>query len=331
MIIIIVSSSKFFSMRKFLLVLGVVLLVLVVISLFGGDQKTERKEINRLSSIPVDVVKSTPEEDMYSPILYSDEFLTPVPVKAISSAGAEDSPFIPADRDELYFFFTPDVRIPVEKQVSDGVTGIYVSQRGSDGEWQEPERVWLQRPGKLSLDGCEFVSGDSMLFCAAREGFTGLHWFSAKRQADDTWGDWQLADFLPEYEVGELHIFGDELYYHSTRAGGQGENDIWRLTFKEGEWRDPENVAVVNSSSNDGWPYVSPDGSELWFLRNYLGTPAIFRSQRGSDGEWQEPEMIVSQFAGEPTLDRDGNLYFVHHYYRNGVMLEADIYIAKRK
>ena len=46
---------------------------------------------------------------------------------------------------------------------------------------------------------------------------------------------------------------------------------------------------------------------------------------------WSEPEMIVSQFAGEPTLDDADNLYFVHHYYKAGVMIEADIYVAYRK
>jgi hypothetical protein len=40
---------------------------------------------------------------------------------------------------------------------------------------------------------------------------------------------------------------------------------------------------------------------------------------------------MVSSFAGEPTLDAQGNLYFVHHFYSGGVMLEADIYVAYRK
>jgi hypothetical protein len=80
----------------------------------------------------------------------------------------------------------------------------------------------------------------------------------------------------------------------------------------------------------DGFPFVSTDGSELWFTRTYLGTPAIYRSVRAA-GMWGEPELIVSQFAGEPTLDDAGNLYFVHHYYENGVMIEADIYVAYKK
>jgi hypothetical protein len=61
-----------------------------------------------------------------------------------------------------------------------------------------------------------------------------------------------------------------------------------------------------------------------------LGSPAIFRALRTPDG-WSEPEMIVERFAGEPTLDAEGNLYFVHHYFRDGVMLEADLYVARRR
>ena len=45
----------------------------------------------------------------------------------------------------------------------------------------------------------------------------------------------------------------------------------------------------------------------------------------------QEGELIVSRFAGEPTLDAQGHLYFVHHYYDDGVMLEVDIYVAHRR
>jgi hypothetical protein len=50
------------------------------------------------------------------------------------------------------------------------------------------------------------------------------------------------------------------------------------------------------------------------------------------DGSWGEPEEMISNFAGEPTLDDEGNLYFVHHFFsQDGKMLEADIYVAYRK
>jgi len=50
-----------------------------------------------------------------------------------------------------------------------------------------------------------------------------------------------------------------------------------------------------------------------------------------TDKGWGDKELMVSNFAGEPTLDSEGNLYFTHHYFRDGVMIEADIYVAYRR
>ncbi|MEK7087050.1 MAG: hypothetical protein AAB935_02195, partial [Patescibacteria group bacterium] len=236
--------------------------------------------------------------------------------------------FIPVDRDELYFFFTPDVKVPPEKQLLDGVTGIYVS-KNIGGKWQNAERVLLQNSKKLALDGCEFVAGDKMWFCSAREGYTGIHWFTADYK-DGKWTNWKNADFKKEYEAGELHIFNDELYFHSARTGSKGGNDIWISKNINGEWQEPQNIEAVNTESNEGWPYITVDGKELWFNREYKGAPAIFRSKKVNE-VWQTPELIISQFAGEPTLDKNGNIYFVHHFFKDSKMLEADIYVVYKK
>jgi hypothetical protein len=305
-------------------------LIIILFHGCGGDNpEPEYPKVTREESIPYYAVKQTPATDNFPPVLHSDEYESPVPVGyPVNTAGGEDSPFIPAGRDELYFFFTPDVNIPAEDQVMDNVTGIYVSDY-SNGTFLPPERVWLQDPGKLALDGAEFVQGNNMLFASAREGYTGIHWFSAE-YSDGKWTDWQPADFEPAFEVGELHIHGDELYYHSSRAGGKGNLDIWRLSDSGGEWQNPVNVETVNTDADEGWPYITPDGNELWFTRTYLGSPAIFRSTK-QNGEWLDPELIISQFAGEPTLDKNENLFFVHHFYENGEMTEADLYVAYKK
>ena len=190
--------------------------------------------------------------------------------------------------------------------------------------------MWLQDPGKLSLDGCEFVLGNKMWFCSAREGYTGLHWFTAEFK-NGKWEDWTLADFNPEYEVGELHITADgkELYFHSARPGGKGEYDIWVSTNINGEWQMPVNVETVNSPYSDGWPFVSQDGSELWFTRS-IGAPELWRSKK-VDGVWAEPEQMFAPFAGEASMDNEANIYFTHHFYKDNVMLEADIYFAKKR
>ena len=89
-------------------------------------------------------------------------------------------------------------------------------------------------------------------------------------------------------------------------------------------------MTVTNVGDQD-WPYVTQDGKELWFTRTCLGSPAIYRSVK-VNGMWGEPELIISQFAGEPSVDGDGNIYFVHHFYTaDSRMIEADIYTAQRK
>lgn len=306
-----------------------VVLILIFITMLMScctNQSTIREpERTREDSIPGNAVKVTPDADVYPPILHSDEWKDPIPMEAINTAGAEDSPFV--YENDFYFFFTSDPNIPAEKQLLDGVTGIYVSH-SINGVWSNPERVVLQDHGKLSLDGCTFVQGDKMWFCSAREGYTGVNWFTAEFR-DGEWTNWKEADFDPEYEVGELHITADgsELYFHSYKPGGKGGLDIWVSKSQNGKWQEPINVEVVNTTENEGWPYITPDGSELWFNRQYKGSPAVFRSKK-VNGAWQEPELIISQFAGEPTLDSKRNLHFVHHFYKDGKMIEADIYVA---
>jgi len=248
----------------------------------------------------------------------------------INTAGAEDSPFILPDGKTFYFVFVPDVRVPVEKQIIDGVTGMYRSKL-ENGTWSKPERVVLN--DDISLDGCQCVLGDVLWFCSVRKGHSGVNWFTAEL-VDGQWENWKYAGdrFDPGYEVGELHISvgGDELYYHSARQGGKGSFDIWVIKNINGKWQSPENVEAVNTKENEGMPLLSQDGNELWFNRQYQGSPAVFRS-KFVNGVWNEPELIVSWFAGEPSVDNEGNLYFVHHFYRDGKMIEADIYVARKK
>ena len=315
-----------------MIIVGVFLITLVFVNQYSKPN-VQNVTKSRESFIPTDVVKVVPESDAFPPILHSDEWMKPVPMsEPINTAGGEDSPFVLPDGKTFYFFFTPDVRVPVEKQLLDGVTGIYVSNM-LNGSWGKAERVVLQDPGKLAMDGAEFVQGDTMWFASAREGYTGVNLFTAEFR-DGKWTDWRYVGdkLMKEYEVGEMHITADgsQLYFHSPRAGGKGQLDIWVSRKVSGEWQPPVNVEAANTPENEGWPFISQDGSELWFTRTYQGTPALFRS-KNINGDWSEPELIISQFAGEPSLDNERNIYFTHHFYRDGKMIEADIYVAYHK
>ena len=154
-----------------------------------------------------------------------------------------------------------------------------------------------------------------------------MNWFTAEFK-NGMWQNWINADFKPEYEVGELHITADgkELYFHSPRAGGLGGLDIWVSQNANGEWQEPVNLAIVNSTYSEGWPFITQDGMELWFTRT-IGATELWRSKK-VNGEWTEPQKMFGPFAGEASVDNEGNVYFTHHFFKDNVMLEADIYIA---
>ncbi|MEW6749202.1 MAG: hypothetical protein AB1295_05845 [Candidatus Micrarchaeota archaeon] len=309
---------------------AILIVFLIIASGCVSEQAVAFEPPSRGSAIPADAVKMHPADDMHPPIMHSGLWNDPVPLDGpVNTAGGEDSAFMAPDG-RLFFFFTPDVGIPAEKQVLDNVTGIYYTKKTASG-WSEPERVLLTEPGKLALDGCGFVQGSEIWFCSAREGYTGINVFTARFEGG-RWTDVQpVGQVLKDYEVGEMHIAPDgALYFHSGRAGGKGGYDIWMTKKVDGQWREPVNVEAVNTPETEGWPYISEDGKELWFTRFHQGSPAIFRSAM-ADGAWSEPELIISRFAGESTMDSEGNIYFTHHFYNESGMIEADIYLATKK
>jgi len=316
-------------------------LVLLLLVLAACDQPL--KLVPREEAIPADAVKMTPESDTWPPILHSDEWEQPVPMPGpVNTAGAEDSPFITPDGEWLFVWFTPDVRVPAEKQLLDGATGIYWSKRVG-GSWTEPTRVVLH--DDLSLDGAQFVHGDTMWFASARTGnYRELDYYTAVLRGDRWTGVHNAGPQLNrDYAIGEIHISADgrTLYCHREASeGGYGGMDLWSLTRNPEGWAPPQNLGpTINTAAEEGWPFLSEDGNQLWFTRsNYEGQttpgPSVFRSRKLPNGEWGEPELILSRFAGEPTLDRQGNLYFAHHYFTGTDpirMIEADIYVCHRK
>ena len=305
-------------------------LIVVFLFLSGCGEKEKKEPPTREEKIPSGAVKMTPGDDNFAPVLHLNEWGDPVPLPGpINTAGAEDSPFITPDGMNFYFFFTPDVNVPPEKQIIDGVTGIWWSKYDGDG-WGEPVRVVLN--DDVSLDGAVFILGNTMWFASVRVGNYGEVDIYTAKLKNGRWGDVKNAgkQLNEDYDVGELHITSDG----STMYCGRSDGDIWVLQ-KTGEgWSEPVRVEGINSERREDQPFITPDGTEMWFTgqsrMGYTG-PAIFRSVWNGSG-WGEPQEVISNFAGEPTLDSQGNIYFVHHYYTKDMkMIEADIYVAYHK
>jgi hypothetical protein len=299
----------------------------------GSDEDIETAvgEEDRVGLIPTDAVKMTPEADPFPPILHHPLWEEPEPMPyPINTAGAEDSPFISPCGSTFYFWYTPIACSSLEGQINDGVTGIWYSKKTADG-WSDAKKLALGE--EPSLDGCPFVQDDVIWFCSARTGnYRGVDIWAANLTEGRAVDLRNVGERLNvEVGLGELHISSDwnEIYFHSDVEGGKGGRDIWVTRRVDGEWSDPKNVEAVNSEADESLPFLTLCGGELWITRWYRGYPAVYRSVK-VDGEWTRPDLIVSQFAAEPTLDAEGNVYFVHHFIQDGVMLEADIYVSRK-
>lgn len=309
------------------------LCVMVTMGLLSGCVKEKTRE----ESLPDDAVKVTPENDVFPPMLHSSEWMQPVPMSgSVNTAGAEDSPFITPDGSRFFFFFTPDVDAPADEQLMDGVTGIWWCNK-VDGVWGAPERIVLSK--FPSLDDAPFAHGNTLWFASVRHGNYGDIDFYTAEYRDGKWMDWENAgkQLNQDYDVGELHIIGDGENMYCGRETGNGSRDLWVLHKTKEGWSEPLKLPppVNTDEYKEDQPFITPRGDELWFTgESRLGYPgpAVFRCVKTGNGSWSEPEEVLSNFSGEPTLDGYGNLYFVHHFFDDNMsMVEADIYVAYRK
>ncbi len=328
-------SKKRLAIVVAVVVVSVFLVLVAVSALFKPAIPPPASTYTRAGAIPADAVKMTPATDALPPILDSPDYEAPIPMPGpVNTAGGEDSPFITPDGDTFYFFFTPDVQIPAVQQLTDHVTGIWWTHR-VNGTWSEPTRVVLS--SDVALDGCPFVQGTSMWFCSVRAGnYRAVDLYTAQL-VNGAWTNVQNAgaQLNQDYQAGEpaLTPDGQRMYWGTPPSPG-APNVMYASNKTATGWDVPYRVANVNNVSSPFLPFVTPDGNALWFTANSgLGHPgpSVYRSLRQGDG-WGTPEEIISQFAAEPTLDAQGNLYFVHHYMAaNGSMIEADIYVAYPK
>ncbi|MFO8062219.1 MAG: hypothetical protein R6U31_04770 [bacterium] len=308
------------------------LISIIIIILISCSTGHIELDIDRESKIPQGNEKIMPEDDQFPPIVHSSGYAEPEPIAGpFNTAGAEDSPFMSSDGLRFFFFFTPDLNIPAEEQITDSVTGIWYSEKEA-GSWTEPQRLYLEGLG--TLDGCAFMEADTLWFGSVRTGNFGEVDIYKAYYDGECWTNVENAgELLNEtYDIGEPHIYKDTMYYG---AQNNGDYDIYFTVHNNGTWSEPLTVNNINEPDrNENLPFINSDGTELWFTgessMGYTG-PAVYRSLKNDTG-WGIPEEIISNFAGEPVLDNDGNIIFVHHFFdSSGILIEADIYISEKQ
>ncbi len=141
-------------------------------------------------------------------------------------------------------------------------------------------------------------------------------------------------------------VFEDEasgtmqLYFNSAPfpGGTQAKADIYVSILGPEGFGLPSPVTELNSTAQEGRPYLRRDGREIFFQSNRDGVMKIWTSTRASTTEpWSQPVIAVSPadlndssvtYVGTPVLSWDWNTLYVG-VIRPGIDM-GDVYAATR-
>ncbi len=146
-----------------------------------------------------------------------------------------------------------------------------------------------------------------------------------------TFADWGPAKKLPDNVNSPFKDFGvcvsadgSEIYFSSTREGGELNPDIYYSRRQGNGWTPAQKVpGEINTKIYEGEPCLSWDGRRLYFPRGDASTDDVdlYVAER-SGGGWGKPYKIPGKVNKEghwennPAVSRDGTtLYFVGHYW----------------
>lgn len=89
---------------------------------------------------------------------------------------------------------------------------------------------------------------------------------------------------------------GNTLYFSSDKPGGFGKSDIYRSTWVNGAWSNPENLgAKINTAFDDMFPFISHDGDLFFASKGHVGLGGfdIFMARHNhTTGIFDEPENL---------------------------------------
>ncbi len=217
----------------------------------------------------------------------NEGFILSEVVSKINSQGMEDVPYISPDGNKLYFHYTPFKFSDLHK-------------------------------GKKTVIGPLRI--DTTIEDFNRQYFVG--YVSIKE--NDVWQEPRPIKFQDNsYAWGSVDITNDGNYMYTIAKGKSGKKsdrmDIVFHTLKDGIWRNPTYINVINSEYTEDDPDIARDNSYLVWDSNRpdgLGERDIWASEKQPNGEWSIPknlgELVNTEYNEQyPFLNSDGTkLYF---------------------
>ena len=128
---------------------------------------------------------------------------------------------------------------------------------------------------------------------------------------------------------------GLSLFFASYRTGGAGDNDIYQAT-RAAQIDDFTNIRLapnVNTSASEVQPYLTRDGTTLYFVRTVPGAQVIFRAMGSITAGFANPSPVAELHGPsndtDPVVSADGLTMFWGSDRPDG-MGDVDVWQAQR-
>ena len=189
-----------------------------------------------------------------------------------------------------------------------------VTRNTIDDDWGEPVNLGpninssgKEGPGIISPDGLSLF-----IMPWDRPGGYGAFdaWITTRASIKDDWGEsvnlgppinTSASECCTGLSADQLSLFFSTGYFGPPRPGGAGGGDIWVSTrsTKDEPWGEPVNLGpIINSWAEEVLPYISADGSTLYFTSS---RPGGF----GNADLWQVSLVPIVDINGNGKVDLD--------------------------
>lgn len=261
--------------------------------------------------------------------------------KTINSGYPEYAPLISGDQNTLFFTSrrkgsTGNLKDPNYNYFED----IYISKFENE-KWQQPQNIGPPINTITHDAGVALTRDGKILYIyrTSKELTTGDLFYSELK--DGKWSEPKKMDPDVNSKMGtetSACLSPDEktLYFSSDREGGYGGKDLYMVRqLPNKKWSLATNLgSIINTPYNDDAPFISPDGSKLYFCsrgHENIGGYDIFMSEINDDGTFTPPLNVgypINSVADDiyycQTLDETKS-YFSSN--RVGGYGQSDIYV----
>ena len=182
---------------------------------------------------------------------------------------------------------------------------IYYSEADSTGKYQKPQEFSKKlneinkHCGPLSFNEQQnFVVFTRTGTKPGKNDQYNMQLYYSESSNGEKWKKPKLIDFCKKdhnYMHPALSPDGKTLYFVSDKPGGEGGTDIYKSKMTEKGWGTPLNLgAEVNTSFNEGFPFVGPDNKFYFCSKGHAGYGGfdVFAVEQNDKGLWSSPRNL---------------------------------------